>query len=182
MTGWLNDIAWPEHRDFTATVPNPPTQLRIDRARLLMAAGLPDVADAELRFGAKTDTEQPHLLALELARSMPSPFYSLRIMKSFIADYLAIPFEGAPLKFWQMLFPLPYRDDVVRNSKSRDLDPYSVAALIRQETEFDPDCAYAGQCLWVDATGAAHRSGKWGRQTGVTVTSLAYLAESEREH
>jgi len=56
---------------FLATVANPATRLRIDRARLLMLAGLPDVADAELRFGRRTETEQPQLLALELARSMP---------------------------------------------------------------------------------------------------------------
>ncbi len=170
VVAWINDLAWPEHRDFTATEPNPATRLRIDRARLLMLAGLPDAADAELRFGAKTDTEQPHLLALELARSMPSPFYSLRIMKSFIADYLAIPFEGAPLKFWQALFPLPYKDDVLRNAKSHDLDPYSVAALIRQETEFNPDAhspanAY-GLMQLVLPTGRM-----MGRQAGVTVTS-----------
>ncbi len=102
---------WPEHRDFTSVEPNTATRLRIDRARLLMAAGLPEVADAELRFGAKTENEQPHLLAIELARSMPSPFQSLRIMKSFIGDYLSIPFESAPLKFWQNALPaaLPRR-------------------------------------------------------------------------
>ena len=174
VVAWLNDLAWSEHRDFTATEANAPTRLRIDRARLLMLAGLPDAADAELRFGAKTDTEQPHLLALEMARSMPSPFHALRIMKSFIADYLAIPFEGAPLKFWQTLFPLPYKDDVLSNAKSRDLDPYSVAALIRQETEFNPDAhspanAY-GLMQLVLPTGRM-----MGRQTGVTVTSSRTL-------
>jgi soluble lytic murein transglycosylase len=95
-------------------------------------------------------------------------------MKSFIADYLAIPFDGAPLKFWQTLFPLPYKDDVVRNAKSHDLDPYSVAALIRQETEFNPDAhspanAY-GLMQLILPTGKM-----MGRQTGVTVTSARTL-------
>jgi soluble lytic murein transglycosylase len=154
--------------------PNPATRLRIDRARLLMLAGLPDLADSELRFGAKTDTEQPHLLALELARAMPSPFHALRIMKSFIADYLSIPFDRAPLRFWQMLFPLPYRDDVVRNASARNLDPYSVAALIRQETEFNPDAhshanAY-GLMQLVPATGRM-----MGKQQGITISSTRTL-------
>jgi soluble lytic murein transglycosylase len=135
---WLNAINWPEHRDLSSTVATAATRLRVDRARLLMLAGLPDIADSELRFGAKDEAEQPQLLAMELARSMPTPFYALRIMKSFSGDYLSVPFDKAPLKFWQMLFPLPYKDDVVRNAKSHDLDPYSVAALIRQETEFNP--------------------------------------------
>jgi soluble lytic murein transglycosylase len=173
-TAWLDDVEWPEHRDFTSVEPNPATRLRIDRARLLMLAGLPDLADSELRFGAKTDTEQPHLLALELARAMPSPFHALRIMKSFIGDYLSIPFDRAPLRFWQMLFPLPYRDDVVRNANARNLDPYSVAALIRQETEFNPDAhshanAY-GLMQLVPATGRM-----MGKQQGITISSTKTL-------
>jgi soluble lytic murein transglycosylase len=171
---WLNDVEWPEHRDFTSVEPNPATRLRIDRARLLMLAGLHDLADSELRFGAKTDAEQPHLLALELARAMPSPFHALRIMKSFIGDYLSIPFDRAPLRFWQMLFPLPYRDDVVRNANSRNLDPYSVAALIRQETEFNPDAhshadAY-GLMQLVPATGRM-----MGRQQGIAISTTKTL-------
>jgi len=171
---WLSDLDWPEHRDFTATEPNPATRLRIDRARLLMLSGLPDLADAELRFGAKKQNEQPHLLALELARAMPTPFHALRIMKSFIGDYLSIPFDQAPLRFWQTLFPLPYKDDVVRNAKSHDLDPYSVAALIRQETEFNPDAhSYAnayGLMQLIPATGRL-----MGRQTGITISSTRTL-------
>ncbi|HVW86827.1 MAG TPA: transglycosylase SLT domain-containing protein [Bryobacteraceae bacterium] len=176
LATWLDGVEWPEHRDFSSSEPNAATKLRIERARLLMTAGLPDVADAELRFGAKTDNEQPHLLAMELARSMPSPFHALRIMKSFMGDYLSIPFDSAPLKFWQMLFPLPYRDDVVRNAKSRNLDPYSVAALIRQETEFNPAArspanAY-GLMQLVLPTGRMV-----GRQTGIRVSSARTLLD-----
>jgi len=174
IVAWLKDLEWPEPRDFSAVEATPATRLRVDRGRILMAAGLPDLADAELRFGAKTGNEQPHLLAIELARSMPSPFHSLRIMKSFIGDYLAIPFENAPPKFWQLLFPLPYKDDVVRCAKSRNLDPYSVAALIRQETEFNPDAhspanAY-GLMQLVLPTGRMV-----GRQVGITVASARTL-------
>jgi soluble lytic murein transglycosylase len=170
----LKDLDWPRARDFTAVEANPATRLRIDRGRLLMAAGLTDLADAEFRFGAKTADEQPHLLAIELARSMPSPFHSLRIMKSFIGDYLAIPFENAPLKFWQLLFPLPYRDDVVHQARTNELDPYAVAALIRQETEFNPDAksranAYGLMQLLLP-TGRMV-----GRQVGVNVPSAGTL-------
>ena len=173
---WLAAVDWPEHRDFTSIVPNPATRLRIDRARLLMLAGLPDVADAELRFGARLPEEQPHLLAMELARSMPTPFHALRIMKSFSADYLALPFDKAPLKFWQMLFPLPYREDVVRHAKSHDLDPYSVAALIRQETEFNPSAhshanAY-GLMQLVPATGR-----QMAREQGIRLASANTLLD-----
>ncbi len=173
---WLGGIDWPEHKDLTAVVANPATRLRIERARLLMLAGLPDVADTELRFGAKTEGEQPHLLAMELAKSMPTPFHALRIMKSFSADYLALPFDKAPLKYWELLFPLPYKEDVVKNAKSHDLDPYSVAALIRQETEFNPAAhsranAY-GLMQLVPATGR-----QMAKQQGIRIASNYTLLE-----
>ena len=104
----------------------------------LIAAGLTDLAETELRFGAKSPDEQPQLLAMELAQSADSPYRALRMMKSFSADYLSLPIGKAPVKFWQMLFPLPYKDDVFLYARERGLDPWDVAALIRQESEFNP--------------------------------------------
>jgi soluble lytic murein transglycosylase len=178
ISSWLNTIEWPEHRDLTETTPNAATRARIDRCRLLLMAGLPDTAQDEIAFGAKRDAEQPHLLAMELARSMPSAFLSMRIMKIFSGDYLALPLENAPLKFWQMLFPLPYRDDVVRQARARGLDPWLVAALIRQESEFNPSAksragAY-GLMQLMPPTGR-----ELGRKDGVPVTSTAMLLNPE---
>ncbi len=138
VKAWLDQIAWPPHRDLSATEPNPATKLRMERTRLLSAANLQDLAEAEVRFGVKLDSEQPQLLAMELARTADSSFRALRVMKSFSADYLAIPLDSAPKKFWQMLFPLPYKEEVFQYAKANGLDPYAVAALIRQESEFNP--------------------------------------------
>jgi soluble lytic murein transglycosylase len=135
---WLTDVDWPTHRDLSATAPNAATGRRIERARLLMDAGLPDTAEAELRYGAKMEDEQPQLLAMELAQSADSSYRALRVMKTFSGDYLSLPLDKAPAKFWQMLFPLPYKDDLFVNARERGLDPYDVAALIRQESEFNP--------------------------------------------
>jgi peptidoglycan lytic transglycosylase len=135
---WLSGIAWPAHRDLSASAPNPATQQRIDRARLLTDADLTDFAESELRFGAKTETEQPQLLALELAAAADSPFRAMRVMKSMSGDYLSLPFANASPKFWQTLFPLPWRDELVSSAKAHGLDPYYVAGLIRQESEFNP--------------------------------------------
>jgi len=135
---WLADVDWPVRRDLSAVEPNTATAKRIERARLLRGAGLTDLVEAELRFGATTENEQPQLLALELAQSSESAFRALRVMKSFSADYLSLPLDKAPVKFWQMLFPLPYKDEVFVNARQRGLDPWNVAALIRQESEFNP--------------------------------------------
>ncbi len=135
---WLAKVEWPAQRDFSATTPNAATGQRIERARLLAAAGLEDAAEAEIRFGVKTETEQPQLLALELAASADTPSRALRIMKSLSGDYLSLPLQNASMSFWQALFPLPYKDEVFANARAHGLDPFFVAGLIRQESEFNP--------------------------------------------
>jgi soluble lytic murein transglycosylase len=144
--------ASPEAQAFLETVKFPPrtpkrsfladaaTKVRLDRARLLASAGLDDWADTELRFGAKTDGLS-HVLALELAQMMQdrgAPDQAIRTIKSLAGGYLSIPFDAAPEKFWRLAFPMPYRAALESNSKQRSLDPFMVAALIRQESEFNP--------------------------------------------
>jgi soluble lytic murein transglycosylase len=75
---------------------------------------------------------------MEMARLAESPTEGLRMMKSLGADYLTLEFEDVPVKFWEYLFPMPYRKDVVATARLRALDPYILAGLIRQESEFDP--------------------------------------------
>jgi soluble lytic murein transglycosylase len=113
------------------------TATRIARSRLLRTAGLVDLADGELRFGARTDG-QPALLAMEMASSADSPHKGLRMMKSLSSDYLNLPLASAPDKYWKLLFPLPYWDDLTAGARANNLDPYLMAGLIRQESEFDP--------------------------------------------
>lgn len=103
----------------------------------MVAAGLQDLAQAELRFGAR-HSSQPYLLAMELAHMGGTPHEQLHNIKTAAPDYLALSLEDAPPAFWQLLFPLPYRKDLERNANQQNLDPFMMAALIRQESEFDP--------------------------------------------
>ncbi len=114
------------------------TTLRIERSRVLRSAGLNDLADSELRFGARTDGQAP-LLGLEMAAAADSPHLAMRAMKSMAPDYLTEPIEGAPRKYWEMLFPLPYRVELTADAHRVGLDPFLVAGLIRQESEFNPE-------------------------------------------
>jgi soluble lytic murein transglycosylase len=138
----------PEMAKFLASLnladpkPVPPegsraTELRIERSRLLRTAGLIDLADSELRFGSRSDG-QPALLGMEIAEAAETPHQALRIMKGMAPDYLYLTFNQAPRKFWELLFPLPYRSDLVLSARERELDPFLVAGLIRQESEFNP--------------------------------------------
>jgi soluble lytic murein transglycosylase len=62
----------------------------------------------------------------------------MRYIKHYASDYLFLPIESAPLQFWMLAFPLPYRQEIERFSKQNGLDFFLMAALIRQESEFDP--------------------------------------------
>jgi soluble lytic murein transglycosylase len=133
---WLAGLKFPARKPVPAE--GPATTARIERSRLLRTAGLDDLADSELRFGARTDG-QPALLAMELAGAADAPHRAMRLMKSLTPDYLNLPVEDAPRKFWELLFPLPYRADLVRAARQRELDPFLLAGLIRQESEFNPE-------------------------------------------
>ena len=157
-TEWLSGLEFPTHERMAIEEPTAATKLRIEKTRLLIAAGFPDFAESEVRFAARVDG-QAHLLAMETARLSPSTFQSLRRMKAVSGDYLALGFECAPPQFWQMLFPLPWQKDLLTSAKHANLDPFLVAALIRQESEFNASAlshanAY-GLTQIVPATGRA---------------------------
>ena len=44
-----------------------------------------------------------------------------------------------PRSYWEGLFPRPYWSDMKKFAAANGLDPYLVASLIRQESEFNPN-------------------------------------------
>jgi soluble lytic murein transglycosylase len=139
---FLQSVAFAPRKPAVVAQPNAETSLRIARARLLTSAGLPDLAQIELRFAVRNG-DQPYLLAMELARTATTPHDRLHTIKSAAPEYLSLSLEDAPPAFWELLFPLPYGADLVRNARLQSLDPYMVAALIRQESEFNPQALSA---------------------------------------
>jgi len=122
---------------FDAT---PLTRQRIARAHLLDVAGLDDLAEGELRFGAKADG-QPQIMALELAElanERDAPDQAIRFIKHYAPGYMSMSLDAAPERFWRLAFPLPYRKSLEEYCRAQSLDPYLMAALIRQESEFNP--------------------------------------------
>ncbi len=120
--------------------PTPLTKQRIARARLLDTAGLDDFAVSELRFGAKVDG-QPQVIAIELAdlaSQRDAPDQAIRYIKHYAPGYLSMSMDSAPDKFWRLAFPLPFRKPLEEYCRAQMLDPYLMAALIRQESEFNP--------------------------------------------
>ena len=48
------------------------------------------------------------------------------------------PIDAIPLRYWHILFPEPYWSTIESESAKNSLDPFMVASLIRQESEFNP--------------------------------------------
>ena len=123
--------------DFTVS---PALRARIERAGLLESAGYPDWAEFELKYAA-TNEGPPFAAALAVAEvsvRRGAHDQAIRYIKSFAKGYLSIPLEAAPDRFWRVAFPLPYRAPLETYSRARSIDAYTLAALIRQESEFNP--------------------------------------------
>ncbi len=135
---FLGTVGFPQRARVTVFDASAASKARIERAKVLVSAGLKDWAEIELRYGAQNG-DQPHLLAMELAALIGDgqPAQAIRYIKSYAGNYLFLPISSAPLDFWRLAFPLPYRADLERFSKQNNLDPFLMAALIRQESEFD---------------------------------------------
>ncbi len=146
---FLAVVAFPERPERAGFNPDAATARRIERARLLERAGLENWAEIELRFAVRTDA-QPWPVALELAEMATrdgAPDRALRHIKGVIPDYLFLPREGAPPRFWRLAFPLPYRALLEKYARANGLDPFLVAALIRQESEFNPQAVSSSKAV-----------------------------------
>ncbi len=140
VSQFLSSLQLSKSRHQETFVATATTKDRIERAHLLANAGLDDLAESELRFGAKADG-QPQLMAVELAElanRRDAPDQGIRYIKHYAPAYLSMSLDTAPDKFWRLAFPMPYRNSIEAYSRERSLDPYLVAALIRQESEFNP--------------------------------------------
>jgi soluble lytic murein transglycosylase len=137
---FLSAIQLPKPGAAETFLANATTKDRIERALMLAGAGLDDLAETELRYGAKVDG-QPQLMAVELAElanRRDAPDQGIRFIKHYAPAYLSMAMDTAPDKFWRLAFPLPYRSSIEAYSREQSIDPFLVAALIRQESEFNP--------------------------------------------
>ncbi len=138
MSEFLRTLAFPKRARTENFKAGPEAAARIERAKLLEQAGIPDWAEQELRFAARNG-DQPYVMAMQLASlSSVTPDQALRSIKAYAGGYLYLPLDAAPREFWAFAFPLPFRAEVESLSKQNGLDPFLVVALIRQESEFDP--------------------------------------------
>jgi len=106
-------------------------------ARLLANAGLNEYIADEIR--ADPDSASWSALAeAQIYSSYGEVYRGIRALKRALPNAASASIQSIPLAYWRILFPEAWWETIQAESAKNNLDPYLVASLIRQESEFDP--------------------------------------------
>jgi soluble lytic murein transglycosylase len=128
-----------EHAEKIELEDPPNDDLHLQKAKLLGNGGLVDFAVRELQAAASQ--EGGSWAPAETAQLYTDTGHydrAIEVMKHSVPSYFAVDIPMLPRPYWEALFPRPYWSDLKRFSTANNLDPYLVASLIRQESEFNP--------------------------------------------
>ena len=115
----------------------PENEPHLIKARLLANAALNEFIGPEIQ-ASPTSNEWGALAQAEIYNSYGETTRALQAMKRSGISFFTLPLDQVPTVYWKVLFPQPsYWGDLVANSQKNGLDPYLVASLIRQESEFN---------------------------------------------
>jgi soluble lytic murein transglycosylase len=120
---------------LSATVPEGDPHLV--KAHLLVNAGLSEYVPQEIA-AAPGSSSWSGIAEAQIYASYGETFRAMRVLKKALPYAASASIKSIPLAYWHILFPEPYWDTITAESAKNGLDPYLVASLIRQESEFNP--------------------------------------------
>jgi soluble lytic murein transglycosylase len=130
----LSSVRVPVVPELTGELPD--NEPHLIKARLLANASLNEYIGPEIQ-ASSTSSEWGALAQAEIYSSYGETTRAIQSMKHSGISFFALPLDRVPTIYWKLLFPQPYWSDLVSNSQKNGLDPYLVASLIRQESEFN---------------------------------------------
>jgi soluble lytic murein transglycosylase len=107
------------------------------KARLLANAGLNEYVAEEIKADSDSDSWSA-LAEAQIYANYGETFRALRALKRALPYATTASVDSIPLAYWRILYPQPYWDTIKAESAKYNLNPYMVASLIRQESEFNP--------------------------------------------
>jgi soluble lytic murein transglycosylase len=114
----------------------PENDVHLIKARLLANAALNEYIGPEIQ-ASPTSGQWGALAQAEIYASYGEYTRALQSMKHSGLSFYTLPMDQVPEVYWKLLFPQPYWTELVADSGKNGLDPYLVASLIRQESEFN---------------------------------------------
>ena len=116
----------------------PQGNARAQKALLLQNAAMYDFAVKELQAAANGGRAAWATLQIaRMFRETEGHHRAMRVLKSAVPGYFSMQVEDLPREMWEFLFPRVYWDQLSRHAAANDLDTFTVASLIRQESEFN---------------------------------------------
>jgi soluble lytic murein transglycosylase len=152
----------------------PRDELHVQKAELLGNGGLVDFAVRELQAAAAATPDGGSWGPAETAQLYDETGHydqAIELMKHSAPNYFALDIPDLPRKYWEALFPKAYWTDLKRSAAANALDPYLVASLIRQESEFNPNAVSRA-----NAVGLMQLLPKTGKQVAKEVKLQRYNA------
>ncbi|HYE26381.1 MAG TPA: lytic transglycosylase domain-containing protein, partial [Clostridia bacterium] len=136
----LDAIPEPKPLSEEAAVTEPPSDdLAAEKSKLLVNAGLTDFAVKELQaVEGGTGANWATLQIARIHQDAGQHHRAVQFLKRAVPSYYSLEIAELPRAYWDLLFPTPYWTDLQRFAEMNSLDPYLVASLIRQESEFNP--------------------------------------------
>jgi soluble lytic murein transglycosylase len=107
------------------------------KAHLLVNAGLSEYVPEEIA-AAPGSSSWSGIAEAKIYTSYGETYRAMRVLKRALPFATSAPIKSIPLAYWRILFPEVYWDTIQAESTKNGLDPYLVASLIRQESEFNP--------------------------------------------
>jgi soluble lytic murein transglycosylase len=123
--------------DPADVVADDPRFIRVD---LLRRIGLVEFSIQELEQEVLSSIGDPvRLYGLSGAYARVARYHlALRVLRTHFAAYASTSPGVLPRAFWEMLYPFGWRDDIVDVAERVGLDPYFVAAIVREESSYYP--------------------------------------------
>ena len=115
----------------------PQSDPHVIKAKLLANAALNEYIGPEIALGAGA-VQWGALAQAQIYASYGEYTRALQSMKHSGISFFSIPAKEVPTEYWRLMFPQPYWGDLMADAERNGLDPYLVASLIRQESEFNP--------------------------------------------
>ena len=107
------------------------------KAHLLVNAGLSEYVPQEIA-AAPGSSSWSGIAEAQIYASYGETFRAMRVLKRALPYAMSAPIQKIPLSYWRILFPEDHWATIKAESAKNGLDPYFVASLIRQESEFNP--------------------------------------------